>query len=130
MLRSGILIAAGTIAFAVSAAPRPADRDAAEVEKSLRDTIPGKPQSCISPNRSGGSTRYGDTLLIRGMSGVTYVSRFAPGCAPRSDSYAMISRRPSTQLCRGDIVEFRDLTSGGFGGACAYGDFTPHRRPR
>lgn len=129
MLRSLILVAAGAVALAAPAAQRE-DRGAAAIEKQLAGRIAARPQSCINPNRSDGSTRYGDTLLIRGVSGVTYLSNFAPGCAPRGDNYAMVTRRPSTLLCRGDIVEFRDLTSGAFGGACPYGDFTPYRRAR
>ncbi len=127
MLRTLILMAAGAAAFAAPAAQRD-DRDAAKIEKALAGLVPGKAQSCITPSLSGGSTRHGDTLLIKDRSGVMYVSNFAAGCAPRHDGDAMISRRPSTQVCRGDIVEFKDLTSGSFGGACAYGSFTPYRR--
>lgn len=128
MLRSLILTAAGAVAFAAPAAQRADDRDAAKIEKALAGKVAGAAQSCITPSNSGGSTRYGDTLLVTGRNGVTYVSTFSPSCGPRSDGYAMISRRPMTQICRGDIVEFKDLTSGAFGGACAYGDFTPYTR--
>lgn len=129
MLRALILVAAGAAAFAAPAAPRD-DREAAKIERALAGLTPGRPQTCINPDRSGGSSRHGDTLLIKDRSGVTYLSRFPEGCAPRNDNYAMISRRPTSQVCQGDIVQFKDLASGAFGGACAYGAFTPYRRPR
>jgi hypothetical protein len=129
MLRTLIVVAASAAAFAAPAAQRE-DRDAARIERALAGLTPGQPQSCINPDRSGNSVRYGDTLLVKGRSGITYLSHFDAGCAPRDDSYAMISRRPTSQTCRGDIVQFQDLTSGAFGGACAYGSFTPYRRVR
>ena len=129
MLRTLILFTAGAGAIAAPAAP-PADRNAATVDRALVGLVPGQPQMCINPDRSGGGNRHGGALLIKDRSGVLYLSRFAAGCATRNDNDAMISRRPSPQICRGDLVEFRDLTNGTFGGACAYGDFTPYRRPK
>jgi hypothetical protein len=126
MLRNALIVliagAAGVAAPAADRAP-----DDAPFAKRLAKLTPGAPQTCINPSRSGGSDHAGNQVLIEDRSGTIFLAHFQGGCEAR-DSDALISRRPSTQLCRGDVVEIRDLTSGFSRGMCAYSDFTPYRR--
>jgi hypothetical protein len=48
-----------------------------------------------------------------------------------SGNYALLTRRyGGSGLCRGDIAEVKDLTSGFTVGSCAMGDFIPYTKPR
>lgn len=128
MFRTALILVAGAAAFAAPASER--DRsDDAKLEKKLAGLIPGQPQSCINPSRSEGGDHFGNVVLIKDRSGTLYRTSFRGGCtAGPSDS--LISRRPSTQLCSGDIIEIRDLSMDIFRGACSYTEFVPYRRPR
>lgn len=117
-------------ATAAGAAPQAelSPRDEARLTKQLAGLVAGPPQDCITPSRSQGGSRYGEVSLIRDRQNTLFMSRFDGGCSVR-DSDALISRRPGERLCRGDIVEARDLVSGMSSGSCVYGDFVPYRRP-
>lgn len=116
----------GATSFAAPAAPR-TDRATMEIERRLAKLVPGQPQACITPSRSGGGSHSGNLVLVEGQSGIVYASHFQGGCeADERDT--LISRRPTSRLCRGDVVEVTDLVSGAFRGSCMYSDFTPYRR--
>lgn len=121
------LTLAGATAFAAPAARRDLSDDA-KIGRELAGRIPGIPQSCINPSPSEGSSHYGNTVLMKDRMGVIYRTHFEGGCTA-SDWDVLVSRRPSTQLCRGDIIEIHDQSSGFFRGACSYSDFVPYRRP-
>lgn len=121
-----ILLLAGVTTAGVSQVDRSAPENP-KLTKQLAGMMPGKPQDCITPSRSLGSDRYGDVTLIKDRQGTLYLSRFQGGCSANS-SDALISRRPTERLCRGDIVESRDLVNGITSGSCIYGDFVPYTR--
>lgn len=119
----------GATAYAAPAKQPYVDRDEARIAERLSKLVPGAPVDCISPSASDGGQHAGNVVLMKDRSGVLYTAHFEGGCQAR-DSDALISRRPTTRVCRGDIVEIRDLTSGFSSGACSYSSFTPYRRPR
>lgn len=130
MLRTTLILALSTAAaFAAPAAQRQPDRDEAKAAQELRGLVAGKPQSCISPSRSQGGSHYGNIVLLRDRSGTLYRTNFEGGCTV-DDNDALISRRFSSQVCRGDIIEGRDLVSGFTRGSCVYSDFVPYRKPK
>lgn len=128
MFRTALLVIAGAAAFAAPASER--DRsDDAKLEKMLSGLTPGPPQSCINPSRSESGGNFGNTVVIKGQNGILYRTSFRGGCsAGPSDS--LISRRPTTQLCSGDIIEIRDIQMNAFRGACSYEEFVPYRKAR
>ena len=52
------------------------------------------------------------------------------GCRDVGRGNILVTRTPTTQLCRGDIATTVDSTSRIQTGACSFGDFIPYRRPR
>lgn len=127
MFRTAVILATGAAAFAAPASERDRSYDA-KLEKKLAGLTPGEPQSCINPSMSQGGENFGNTVLIKDRNGTLYRTSFRGGCtATATDS--LISRRPTTRLCSGDIVEIRDLSANLFRGACTYTEFVPYRRP-
>ena len=101
-----------------------------KLEKQLAGRTPGKPVSCISLSQvRGGSSTFAnpDTIVYRASSRLSYVNQPAGGCNLRSDPIIM-SRTPSTQLCRGDIITVLDRSSRIPVGSCGLGDFVPFTR--
>lgn len=129
MIRTTLaLLLAGATAFSAPAARRDLSDDM-KVARVLKDLVPGEPRSCINPSPSGGSEHYGNTALMKDRGGTLYRSQFQNGCeAP--EEYALITRQFGTSLCRGDIVEVKDLTSGMSRGSCVFSEFVPYRKPK
>lgn len=128
MFRIALAVLAGAAAFAAPASERDLSNDA-KVAKRLAGLIPGEPQSCINPSRSQGGEHLGNIVLMKDQSGVLYRANLQGGCMVRSTD-SIISRRPSTRLCSGDIIEIRDIGMGAFRGACTYSEFVPYRKTR
>lgn len=127
MFRTALILIAGAAAFAAPASERDRSYDA-KLEKKLAGLTPGQPQNCITPSPSQGGEHFGNTVLIKDRSGILYRTSFRGGCTA-SGTDALINRQPTTRLCRGDIVEIRDLSANLFRGACSYTEFVPYRRP-
>lgn len=121
-----IALTAATAFAAPAARHDPAGEE--QVARQLRGLVPGQPQTCVTPERTGSGSHYGNTFLIEGRGGTLYRAQFQGGCeAPEED--ALITRRTGSSICRGDIAEVRDLTSGFTRGSCIFSDFTPYRKP-
>lgn len=128
MIRTALAVALiAATAYAAPAARRDLSDDA-RLEQALQGRVPGTPRSCIDPSPSDGASHFGNTVLLKDRAGVLYRTRFDGGCRA-SPWDVLVSWRPTTQLCRGDIIEIRDPASGFTRGACSYTDFTPYRRP-
>ncbi len=108
----------------------------ARAQTELAAAIEGRtaeaPQSCVSTRDLRGNRSAGEgAIIFQGNSrNVIYVNRPPAGCPEIRIGYALKTRTPSTQLCRGDIVEVFDPVGGFTAGACGLGDFTPYRRLR
>lgn len=100
----------------------------AKAAKALAGRVPGKPQSCISLRDARSSTIVDETAIIYEISRKRWMVNFPEGgCAGRPDR-AIVTRTPSTQLCRGDIARIIDAPSRIEYGACGLGDFVPYTR--
>jgi hypothetical protein len=126
------LLALGAAACAYDGPPpEPSPRVQAEFAEALAGRVPaGPPVSCVSQRDLGGNRSIGQgVILFNGRSSdLVYVNRPAAGCPEIRSGRALVVRTTSSQLCRGDIVDVVDLTTGmGFGG-CGLGDFEPFRR--
>ena len=103
-------------------------RDTQELVARLGGRIVGPPQSCLSSRRAGDMHVVDDyTILYR--DGATVWRNDPPGGCNglgRPGS-AMVSHTIGPQLCRGDIVNIVDTSSGFNSGSCVLGDFVPFR---
>lgn len=104
--------------------------DRAAIDRELAGFIPGPPQSCVQQTLLREMSSHGDTLIYRSNSGVRYVNRTSGGCSPDRDDAFLVTRTPSTSLCRGDIAQAISRTSRFPVGSCSYGDFVPYRRAK
>jgi len=100
----------------------------AELADALKGKVPGEPVSCINLRDIRSTKTIGDrTLLYEMSSKLVYRNDPAGGCPASAPGRTLVTRTPSTQLCRGDIVRVVDLTAGFDVGSCGLGDFTPYR---
>ncbi len=110
-----------------AAARRHANAEA-ELADALKGKTPGKPVSCVNLRDIRSTKTIGDRTLIYGVnSRLIYRNDPAGGCPASGAGRTLVTRTPSNQLCRGDIVRVVDLTAGFDVGSCALGDFTPYR---
>ena len=127
-----ILIALAGIALGGLASDDPgplSDEVQAQLDEQLAGRTAGRAVSCVrQPDLMGSRSIGEEVLLFRGRGGVTWVNR-PPGGCPRVDSgRSLVSITPTTQLCRGDIVNVVDPVGGFSYGSCGLGDFVPYRR--
>ncbi|HEX8400433.1 MAG TPA: hypothetical protein VF628_01880 [Allosphingosinicella sp.] len=104
-----------------------------ELAEAVRGRVAGPPQSCVYQRPLGGNRSAGEgAIIFEGQTNgaVLYVNNPPAGCPELKFNRALITRTPTGQLCRGDIVTVADLTSGIQYGSCGLGDFTPYRRVR
>lgn len=102
-------------------------RQAEQLDKKLAGYVPGKPQSCVNQSQLRGSNQYGQTILYQQGTRTYYRNDTSPGCRIGRDDI-LVTRTPTGQLCRGDIVTLLDRNTRMANGACALGDFVPYLR--
>ena len=109
-----------------------ADRTRADIDRELAGRVPGPAKSCLQSWERDQVKAFGDTLVYRGRSGRN-ATRFVTqttGCRGVGEDNILITRTPTTQLCRGDIATTVDRTSQFQTGGCSFGDFVPYSRPK
>lgn len=125
-----LIIAAASSACAASVAPEPRSAKAeTQLAKALAGKVAGPPVDCLPARRTNDMSVIDDnTILFREGRKLVYRNDPPGGCSPMSRSgYALLTRSPTSQMCRGDIVNVVDLTSKITVGSCALGDFIPYR---
>lgn len=133
-----LILTAGLALLGGCATNDPADTRAAEADRaSLAAALEGfeqsgPPVSCVSQRNLRGNRSAGESAIVfQGQSaGTLWVNRPAGGCPSLDMGRTLVTRAPSTQLCRGDIASVVDLVSGTQYGGCGLGEFTPYRRIR
>jgi hypothetical protein len=107
------------------------DRDQKIMDQWLAGKTPGRPVACIPLNQVRSSQYVGDrTILYRMSRNLVYRNDPPGGCPGLGNGRGLITRTPSTQLCRGDIALVQDFVTRMPGGSCAMGDFVPYRSAR
>jgi hypothetical protein len=112
------------------------DRTAAtnpEPSPKLREALAGRtagpPTSCINLRDIRSSRIIDESAIIYEMSSrLWYVNMPDGGCPGLHPNRALVSRTPSTSLCRGDIVRIIDPPSPMTFGACGLGKFVPYTK--
>lgn len=103
-----------------------------QVQQMLAGKVAGAPISCV-PSHHGSASKIiaPNAIAFRVDSSTVYVSNTAGmGCEGLAGTHhALVTRSTGPGgLCRGDIVEVRDLHSGSVVGSCTLGDFVRYSR--
>ena len=102
----------------------------AKLDKRLEGRTAGEPRSCISNNDQRQMTVISDDVLIFGSSRnakTIYVNN-PPGGCPHADRNILSYSRPTSSLCKGEIIQLIDNMSKMTMGSCAFGEFVPYTR--
>lgn len=126
-----VSLAALTTACVVGEPVDLSPEDQGELSAALRGRVAGPPLNCVPQRNLRGSRSIGEgAILFQGNNGMAYVNRPRSGCPIITQSKALITQTPSTQLCQGDIVNVVDPVANFSFGSCALGEFIPYRRVR
>ena len=132
-MRSTILILLAAAASACAAysgvsEPRTAQAEMT-LQKSLMGKVAGAPVHCLQSLRTHDMRIIDDnTILFRDGRRRVYRNDPLGGCRPMGrGGYALVTRSPTGQMCRGDIVQVVDLTNKAVAGSCSLGDFVPYQ---
>jgi len=121
------------------AAPSPQEvaaaqaREVVDLQKALNGAVPAGPAvPCLPSARSDGQTNVSDNIILFRVGGTLYRNDPPGGCPGLGrGTYALITRTYGAgTLCRGDIAQVADLSTGMTVGSCTLGDFVPYRRVR
>ena len=126
-----LLLTAAAMAGCATA-PQSAQRSAeaqAELQQLLAGRVAGPAMTCLPSYRSGQMVVIDDnTLAFRDGSRV-YVNNLRGACSGLgSGFYTLVTRSFGGGLCRGDIADVADPSTGMVYGSCVIGDFVPYAR--
>ncbi|HEX8579241.1 MAG TPA: hypothetical protein VIA98_03450 [Allosphingosinicella sp.] len=128
---AALALISGCAASADSEANLRADTDVRLAGELSNYRQSGQPVSCVNLRNVRGNHSAGEgAIVFEGTGNRLWVNRPAGGCPDLRGDRTLITRTPSGQLCRGDIVRVTELTSGIDYGSCGLGDFTPYERRR
>ena len=100
-----------------------------ELNKLLAGKTAGEPFTCLQHYRANDMVRIDDSTVAFKQGTRVYVNHLIGECANlTSGFYALVTRSNGTGLCRGDMADVRDLSTGMIVGSCAIGDWTPYKR--
>ena len=129
MKRFYALCALAVIAACTREPVRTSPDDEARLGAELRQYSPaGPPVACVSTRALRGNRSAGGAILFEGQGSRIWVNRAGGGCTRVGQGRALVTRTPSTQLCRGDIARVVDPVTGMDFGSCSLGVFEPYRR--
>lgn len=106
------------------------EQQQAKLDKRLEGRTAGEPQSCISMNDQRNMTVISDDILIFGSrrnAKTIYVNKPYGGCRNAENSILSYSR-PTSSLCKGEIIKLIDSASRIEMGSCTFGDFVPYTK--
>ena len=129
------LLLIGATLASCAAAPQPGRSAQAEsrFQQLLAGKVAGPAVSCLPSSRADNMVVIDDqTIAFRDGHRRVWVANLSHSCSRLgSGHYALITRRHGGGgLCRGDIGEIADLTTGMTVGSCVFGDFTPYEGTR
>lgn len=125
-----LALVAATLASCSTAPPPPNPRAEVRLRQQLAGRVAGKSVSCLPSRRADNMVIIDDNRILFRDGSTVYLSRLQGGCSHLGwGSYALVTRTPTTSLCRGDIAHVADLSTGHTVGSCVIGDFVPYTRP-
>jgi hypothetical protein len=119
------------LAVAGCATQPPTPTRTAEAQVKLDKLIAGKtagaPITCLPHYRADDMVRIDDSTIAFEQGSRVYVNHLRGECSNlKNNFYALVTRGNGMGLCRGDIAEVRDTSTGTLVGACGLGDFIPY----
>ena len=133
-MRGITLLLAGAALSACAAAPQPGRSAQAQnhFERLLAGKVAGRSAACLPSYRAKDMVVIDDqTIAFRDGGRRVWVTNLSNSCYHLgSGHYALVTRNFSSNMCRGDIAEVADLSTGMTVGSCVLGDFTPYERTR
>jgi hypothetical protein len=117
--------AAGAMLLSVPAFAKPTGEE--RLAKMLEGREAGTPVSCISLYDSQNLRVIGKTALVYKTGSTIYVNRPRDPNSLRPQD-VLIMKRTGSQLCRQDIINTADQTTGMYTGSVFLGDFVPYRK--
>lgn len=100
----------------------------ADFDRAMAGRTAGAPMKCLPTYRSNDMTVIDDSTILFREGRTTYVNKPLGECNGLAwGGRALVTRNVGPQLCRGDIANVVDNTSGVTVGSCALGDFVPFR---
>ncbi|WP_417623010.1 hypothetical protein [Parasphingorhabdus sp.] len=106
------------------------EKQQAKLDKRLEGRTAGKAQSCISAQDQREMTVISDDILIFGSrrnANTIYVNKPYGGCR-NADRNILSYSRPTSSLCKGEIIQLIDNSTGMSTGSCAFGEFVPYTK--
>jgi hypothetical protein len=132
-MRGIALLLIGAALTSCAAAPQPGRSARAEsrFQELLAGKVAGPAVSCLPTYRSSDMVVIDDqTVAFRDGSRRVWVANLEHSCSNLgSGHYALVTKRfGGTGICRGDIAQVADLSTGMTVGSCVFGDFTPYEK--
>lgn len=106
------------------------EKDQTRFDKKIEGRVAGEPVSCISRIDQKRLTVVGDKYLIYQRSSnpkTIYINEPYGGCRDAEDN-TLVTKRFSSRLCRGEIAEVKDLSTGIHYDSCSFGRFVPYTK--
>lgn len=124
-----LILATGAGAAAASGEQRRPDPAMARVERSLTGLKAGAPRNCVRRDEITEIQTAQDVILYIGGRDRLYRNAVTGHCAGLKRGDMVVSlNADAREYCRGDIIQTRERTGGGFTGSCALGQFTPYTK--
>ncbi|MCM8729518.1 hypothetical protein ACFO8O_00860 [Hephaestia sp. GCM10023244] len=108
-----------------------ADRQAkteAEIADTLKGLTPGEPKSCIDQTRVQNVRKYAGAIIYEYSPREKYRNNVSDGCFGLSRGDIIVTKTPTSQLCRGEIITMVSPGSRMPSGSCGLGDFVPYKK--
>jgi hypothetical protein len=124
------LVLLGGCATAESQQAEAERRARAEVEiaDTLKGLTAGEPRDCIDQTRVHSVQKFVGTILYEYSPREIYRNNVSNGCFGLAHDDIIVSRTPTTRLCRGEIIETVSPGANMPSGSCVLGDFIPYTR--
>ena len=104
-----------------------------ELDRYLQGKVAGAPMTCLPNYRANDMVVIDErTILFRDGANRVYRNDIVGGCTGLGrPGTALVTRQfGGTGLCRGEIAQIVDTSTGSFVGSCSLGDFVPFTGPR
>lgn len=123
------VLLAGCAANAGAPPDAASPKQLAEIADALKGLTAGEPRSCIDQTRVTNVRKFEGTILYLYSPREIYRNDVKGGCSGLRYGDTIVSRTPTTQLCRGDIIRTVTPSNPSMpSGSCALGEFVPYKR--
>jgi len=120
------ILALACLAPAAAAPASPSG--AAKLADEIDGRLAGSPLRCIDTHRMHGTRIIEHNAIIYDAGSTIYVNKPRRGSGSLNRWDVLVTRTANSRLCRADVVELRDSSTGMLSGLAVLGDFIPYRK--